>query len=180
LGKEPDSYQKVDFNYYDLRLYLKTELREKKNEKHPADMTLNELIQAIHALRSKKADVKTQMVKIHEKFSIPLACLVFGIIGVPLGLQSRVVRGSKSRGLSWSIGVLLVYYLLTNAGTSLAERGAVPLEAGMWTPNAIFLSLGIYLLIKAANESPVLFLVWIQRGIERLRRWRQRGEKSER
>jgi lipopolysaccharide export system permease protein len=178
LGKEPDAYQKVDFNYYDLRLYLKTELREKKNEKHPADMTLSELIRAIQVLRAKKADVKAQMVKIHEKFSIPLACLVFGIIGVPLGLQSRGARGSKSRGLSWSIGVLLVYYLLTNAGTSLAERGAVPLDAGMWTPNAILLALGIYLLVKAANESPVLFLVWIQRGVERLRRGRQSGGKA--
>jgi lipopolysaccharide export system permease protein len=180
LGKEPDAYQKIDFNFYDLRLYLKTELREKKDEKHPADMTLGELIQAIQVLRLKKADMKALVVKIHEKFSIPLACLVFGIIGVPLGLQSRVARGSKSRGLSWSIGVLLVYYLLINAGTSLAERGMVPLEAGMWTPNVILLSLGIYLLVKAANESPVLFLVWIQRGIEILRRVHQRGEKAER
>jgi len=179
LGRQPDSYQKTDFNTYDLRLYLKTGLKEKKTEeKNPADMTLNELSQAVQVLQSKRANVKIQWVKIHEKFSIPFACFVFGIIGVPLGVQSRVARGSKSRGFSWSIGVFLVYYLLTNAGASLAERGVVPLEVGMWAPNGIFLVLGIYLLVKSAHESPVRFLVWIQKAVERLRRGRKEQGRS--
>jgi lipopolysaccharide export system permease protein len=178
LGKDPDAYQKIDFSTYDLRLYLKTDLKEKKTEeKHPADMTLAELSRAVQALQAKKAETKIQRVKIHEKFSIPFACLVFGIIGIPLGLQSRMARGSKSRGFSWAIGVLLVYYLLTTAGTSLAERGAILLEVGMWAPDLIFLALSIYLLVKAANESPVFFLVWLQKATERLRR-KPKGEKG--
>ena len=135
-------------------------------------MSLGELAQAVQALRSKNADAKIQMVKIHEKFSVPFACLVLGIIGIPLGIQSRAGRAGKSMGFVWSIGVLLVYYLLTSAGTSLAERGVVLLEVGMWAANGIFLCLGIYLLVKAANESPVLLLVWLDKGIEILRqRW---------
>ena len=170
LGKEPDAYEKIDFSTYDLRLHLKTGLKEKRTEeKHPADMTLAELGRSIQALRAKGSHAKIQWVKVHEKFSIPFACLVFGLIGVPLGLQSRVARAGKFQGFAWAIGVLLVYYLLTNAGTSLAERGVVLLEAGMWSANTIFLALGIYLLIKAANESPVLLFVWIQRAVERLR-----------
>lgn len=170
LGKEPDAYQKVDFSTYDLRLHLKTGLTEKRTEeKHPADMTLAELTRSIRALQAKGSPTKIQWVKVHAKFSIPFACLVFGLIGIPLGLQSRVPRGGKFQGFAWAIGVLLVYYLLTNAGTSLAERGVVLLEAGMWSANAIFLTLGIYLLVKAANESPVLLLVWLQRALERLR-----------
>jgi lipopolysaccharide export system permease protein len=169
LGDQPNSYEKIDFNTYDLRLDLKTGLKEQKSaEKHPADMSLSELTGAVQALRSKKADFKPQMIKIHEKFSIPFACLVFGIIGIPLGLQSRTSRAGKSIGFAWSIGVLLIYYLLTNAGTSLAERGVILLEVGMWAANAIFLGFGIYLLIKAANESPVLLMVWLSRGIARL------------
>ena len=52
---------------------------------------------------------------------------------------------------------------MTTAGTSLAERGAIPLELGMWAPNLLFLALSFYLLVKAANESPVFFLVWLRR-----------------
>lgn len=173
LGDQPSAYQKADFNNYDLRLDLKTGWKEKQTaEKHPADMSLGELAHTVRALRSKNADAKIQMVKIHEKFSVPLACLVLGLIGIPLGIQSRVGRAGKSMGFVWSIGVLLVYYLLTSAGTSLAERGVVLLEVGMWAANGIFLCLGIYLLIKAANESPLLLLVWLGKGIEILRqRW---------
>jgi hypothetical protein len=46
----------------------------------------------------------------------------------------------------------------------------------MWSPNVIFLVLGIYLLVKAAHESPVLFLVLIQKSVERLRRRRKEEE----
>jgi lipopolysaccharide export system permease protein len=176
LGKDPHSYQKVDFNTYDLRLHLKTGFQGKKTEeKHPADMTLGELIRSIHSLQGKTADTKTQWVKVHEKFSIPFACLIFGVIGIPLGLQSRVARRSKSRGFSWSIGILLIYYLLLNAGTSLAERGILLLEVGMWAPNLIFLTLGIHLLVKAANEKPVLIFVWVQKGMEWVRLKRRQG-----
>jgi lipopolysaccharide export system permease protein len=173
LGDQPSAYQEIDFNNYDLRLNLKTGWKHKQTaEKNPADMSLGELAQAVQALRSKNADAKIQMVKIHEKFSVPFACLVLGIIGIPLGIQSRAGRAGKSMGFVWSIGVLLVYYLLTSAGTSLAERGVVLLEVGMWAANGIFLCLGIYLLVKAANESPVLLLVWLDKGLEILRqRW---------
>ncbi|MDI6753422.1 MAG: LPS export ABC transporter permease LptF [Thermodesulfobacteriota bacterium] len=182
LGKQPEVYQKVDFNTYNLRLNLKTGLKEKQNNaKHPADMSLRELSEAIQALRSKKADSKFQWIKIHEKFSIPFACLVFGVIGIPLGIQSHGRRSGKSIGFAWSIGVLLIYYLLTNGGISLAERGVILLEAGMWFPNAIFLCCGLYLLIKAANESPVLLMVWLNKGIDRLRKsWSDSPEPQER
>jgi lipopolysaccharide export system permease protein len=170
LGKEPDAYQKIDFNTYDLRLHLKTDLKGKRTEeKHPSSMNLAELSRSIRALQAKGSEAKTHWVKFHEKFSIPFACLVFALIGIPLGLQSRVGRGSKFQGFAWAIGVLLVYYLLTNAGASLAERGKVILEVGMWAANAVFLILGLYLLVKAANESPVLLFVWLQRALERLR-----------
>jgi len=171
LGDQPNAYQKMNFSTYDLRLDLKTGWEKKTNdEKHIADMSLRELGETVQALRLKNADVKPQLIKIHEKFSIPFACLVFGLLGIPLGLQSRSARTGKSIGFAWSIGVLLIYYLLMNVGISLAERGIILLEIGIWAANAIFLGLGIYLFIKAANESPVLLLVWLGRRLSSLRR----------
>jgi lipopolysaccharide export system permease protein len=186
LGRKADAYQKIDFNAYDLRLDLKAAWRERPGaKKHPADMTLQELGNAIALLRAQNADTKPQWVKVHEKFSIPFACLVFGLIAVPLGVQARSYRSGKSMGFAWSLGVLLVYYLMTNTGTSLAERGAVLLEIGMWAPNTLLLALGLYLLAKAARESPVFFIVFLNRLVEKIRRtgertlgakkWRSRG-----
>jgi lipopolysaccharide export system permease protein len=152
-------------------LDLKAAWREKPDSpKHPGDMSLQELSRAIRLLGAQNADTKQHWVKVHEKFSIPFACLVFGLIAVPLGIQARGSSASKSMGFSWSLGVLLVYYLMTNLGTSLAERGHVILELGMWAPNTLLLALGLYLLIKAAQESPVFFIVWLNRFIEKIRR----------
>ncbi len=179
LGDQPDTYQKIDFKTYDLLLDLQTVWKERqKGDKNPADMSLGELRKAIQTLRSRNADAKSEQIKIHEKFSIPFACLVFSLIGIPLGLQSRPSRGGRSIGFALSIGVLLIYYLFTNAGTSLAERGTLPLEVGMWAPNVLILSLGIYLLIKAVKESPVLLIVWLHKTIQKIQKgwsaWRSR------
>lgn len=169
LGDKPEAYQKIDFDTYNLRLDLRTGM-PKPHEKHPADMSLKELSRAIRSLEAQHLNVKFHWIKIHEKFSIPLACIIFGILGIPLGVQSRPGRTGRSMGFAWSIVMILLYYLLTNAGTSLAERGTMLLEAAMWGPNFLFSSLGAYLLVKAANESPVLPLVWLNNGMERLRR----------
>jgi lipopolysaccharide export system permease protein len=175
LGRTPDSYQKIDFNAYDLRLDLKAAWQAKPGaKKHPADMTLQELGRAISLLRTQNADTKPQWIKIHEKFSIPFACLVFGLVAVPLGVQTRGHRAGKSMGFAWSLAVILVYYLMTNTGTSLAERGVVVLELGMWAPNTLFLLLGVYLLVKAARESPVFLIVFLNRLAERVRRLGER------
>lgn len=172
LGKEADAYQKINFTNYDLRLDLKTAWKESKknNEKHVSDMSLSELTQTIRKLRAQNLQARPQWVKVHEKFSIPFACLVFSLIGIPLGLHSKTAKAGKSMGFAWSIAVLLVYYLITNTGMSLAERGVIFMEAGMWAANVVFFALGIYLFIKAANESPVLLMVWVNRAIERVRK----------
>lgn len=90
-------------------------------------------------------------VEIHKKFAFPFACLVFGILGLPLGITNR--RGGKSSGFSLSIGIILFYYILINNGEAMAQSGRVSPAVGMWTPNAILLILGIYLLARANREA---------------------------
>jgi lipopolysaccharide export system permease protein len=46
--------------------------------------------------------VRTLLVEIHKKFSIPFACIVFVFIGAPLGIMSR--RGTFGMGASLSLG----------------------------------------------------------------------------
>lgn len=90
-------------------------------------------------------------VEIHKKFAIPFACLVFGIVGLPLGITNR--RGGKSSGFSLSIGIILFYYILINNGEAMAQSGKVSPAVGMWTPNAILLVFGIWLLARANRET---------------------------
>src|SRR5258706_251367 len=90
-------------------------------------------------------------VEIHKKFSIPFACITFGVLGLPLGITNR--RGGKSSGFSLSIAIILFYYVTINNGEALAAAGKIPPFIGMWAANIILLSLGIYLLIRANRDA---------------------------
>src|SRR5206468_8124332 len=113
------------------------------------EMTLPELLRQVHELRH-SADHETYnlaRVEVQKKFAIPFACIVFGIVGLPLGITNR--RGGKSSGFSLSIAIILFYYVMINNGEHLAVSGKVSPAVGMWTPNIILLALGIYLMIRA-------------------------------
>lgn len=82
-------------------------------------------------------------VEIHKKLSIPVACIVFILIGAPLGIR---VRGSSPAvGAGISIGFFLLWWLCLISGETLADRGYVPPWVAMWSPNFIVLSCGSWL-----------------------------------
>ena len=96
-------------------------------------MTVFELLkEAPQARRRDPVDYRLTLVEIHKKFSIPFACLAFGIIALPLGITNR--RGGKSSGFSLSILIILVYYILINNGEDLARSGKLPAWLAMWAP----------------------------------------------
>jgi lipopolysaccharide export system permease protein len=90
-------------------------------------------------------------VEIHKKFAIPFACVVFGVLGLPLGITNR--RGGKSSGFSMSVVIVLVYWVMLSNGEQLAATGKVQPWLSMWAPNIILLVIGIYLLGRANREA---------------------------
>jgi LPS export ABC transporter permease LptF/LPS export ABC transporter permease LptG len=100
-------------------------------------------------------------VEIHKKFAIPVACVVFALVGVPLGITNR--RGGKGSGFAVSIGIILGYYLLFNTGENWAEDGRISPAVSMWLPNALLALLGAALLLKRERERRSLrerFAIW--------------------
>lgn len=90
------------------------------------------------------------LVEIHKRFSIPLACIVFGLIATPLGIQSR--RAGKSGGYAISVVLLLIYYIFITAGESLGDDGKLPVLLAVWTPNILLGITGLILLIRIAQR----------------------------
>jgi lipopolysaccharide export LptBFGC system permease protein LptF len=90
------------------------------------------------------------LVELHKRFAFPCACLVFGLIGLPLGIQSR--RAGKSGGYAISVVLLLVYYIFITAGESLGDDGRLPVFLAVWTPNILLGGIGMLLLIRMARR----------------------------
>lgn len=93
-------------------------------------------------------------VEIHKKFSIPAACLVFGLFALPLGINNR--RGGKASGFALSIGVILVYYILLSNGEEAARYGRIPGWVGMWAPNVLMAAGGLFLLMRRNKDKSLL------------------------
>ncbi|MCH2664669.1 LptF/LptG family permease, partial [bacterium] len=74
-------------------------------------------------------------VEIHKKVSIPVACIVFVMVGAPLGISVR--RGGAATGAALSIGFFLVYWVFLILGEKLADRAVIPPWAAMWSPNIL-------------------------------------------
>jgi len=148
------SYHKTDFTVYDVTLNLAAALSKfSQREKDPEEMSLGELGIAIAERQHAGKSAAGELVEFHRKFSVPFACLVFGLVGVPLGI--RPARAVRSRGFAVSLVVIFVYYLLLTTGETLAQKDTLSPVAALWTPNAIFLVFGVVLFGLAARERPL-------------------------
>jgi LPS export ABC transporter permease LptG len=80
---------------------------------------------------------------IHQKFAIPVACLVFGIIGLALGATNRRDGALGSFGLG--LLVVFVYYVPLYLFPQLTKGGRIPPWLAVWLPNLILGAVAVML-----------------------------------
>jgi lipopolysaccharide export system permease protein len=166
------TFQKAQFDVYDLKIELaKTLLAiSKKLKEH--EMSIDDIKEKIDKMKAAGQDTTAQEVELHKRYAIPFACIVFALIGVPLGIQPR--RSGRSHGFVFSILIILAYYISLIAFEMFAVRKTVPTYMAGWAPTFLFGSFGIYLLVKAANESPFRPFVWLNDAADLLqRKWKR-------
>ena len=97
----------------------------------------------------------SELFEIQKKFSIPVACLVFGLIGLALGVSNR--RGGKLASFVIGIGIIFAYYVLLWFGQSLVRGFVVSPWLGAWMPNIALGGLGALLFVwrDRAGDRPM-------------------------
>ena len=101
-------------------------------------------------------------VEAHKKFSIPFACILFVLLGAPLGVMAK--KGGFAVSTSLSFGFFLLYYILLIGGEELADRNQVTPEFGMWAPNMVLLIFALYLTLYTIRErAPISFLSFLSK-----------------
>jgi lipopolysaccharide export system permease protein len=88
------------------------------------EMSIGELKKKIQFKKSQGEDYTKYLMDLHMKFSIPFACIVYGLIGIPLGIQPR--RSGKSYGFILGILVIMAYYILLTSAEMLSNKGTLP------------------------------------------------------
>ena len=90
------------------------------------------------------------IMEIHRKFSIPVACLVFALIGLGLGVTSR--KDGKLASFALGIGVIFTYYVFMYGAESMAKGALVSPHLAMWLPNIVLGMFGLALVIWRSSS----------------------------
>ena len=123
-----------------------------KVPKDATEMTLKQALKAekIYKKTGNLKEMRRIQVRIQEKFTLPFACLVFGLIGSSLGSKSNL-RSSKSQGFGLSVILILIYYVMSFVFSSFGVKGILPPIIAAWLPVLFSLGGGLYFLRKSSS-----------------------------
>ena len=91
------------------------------------------------------------LVEIHKKFTLAFACILFTLVGAPLGILVR--KGGMTIASSLSIAFFLIYYILLIWGEQLADRALIDPIIGSWMPNIILFIVGMIILFLSDKKN---------------------------
>ena len=161
-------YQTMKFDRYDLKLEIGKAFAAWGARLREKEMSINEIKKKIEMKKKLGEDITDLEIEFHKRYAIPFACIVFGLIGVPLGIQPR--RSGRSYGFILSIFIILAYYISLTIFEVFGEKKTISVFLAGWAPNFLFGGLGIYLLIKTAKESPFKPLIWLKEALDFIKR----------
>jgi lipopolysaccharide export system permease protein len=153
INRSAGNYQTVNFDGYDLIMDLPAPAGMSS---YVADRELSpgELIERIKLFQRQGLKATGPAVELSKKFSIPFACLVFALLGIPLGIQSGDF--GKSGGLAICLGIVLAYYFCLISSQNLGMLGTINPYLSVWIPNIVALLPALYLTYKMQSECGIL------------------------
>ena len=166
--RDPSKYEVARFSELILGLDPDTVFNVTEIMKGENEMTISELRARAAELEKHHERSHGPLIALHRKFSIPFACIVFGVIGLALGLQHG--RGGKLAAFVPGITVVFVYYVFLYLGTQMTKGQLVPPWLAVWAPNIVLGLAGVALLLWRARSSDKPIRLSIP---ERLRFWKR-------
>jgi lipopolysaccharide export system permease protein len=115
----------------------------------PEEMNLGELYLTMRSAGKQGNDVGILRMLFHLRVAVPWASVVLVLVGASVG--SRPQRSSSGMGFGLSVVIVFCYYVIMSFCKSLGEADLMPGILAAWTPNAVFLVIGM-ILIRRANR----------------------------
>ena len=147
------TYEVFQFDSLLLRLNPETVFPRQGPPLGAREMSIPQLRERAAELEAAGIYPHSELFEIQKKFSIPFACLVFGLIGLALGVSNR--RDGKLASFVVGLGVIFIYYVTLWMGQSLIRGHIIPPWVGAWAPNILLWALG------------GLMFLWKDRGSDR-------------
>ena len=120
-----------------------------REQKNPEELTMKELKAQIRIMKTQYVDTSKLETELYQRITVPMASLIFALVGVPLGLQPT--RNSSSAGFAMSVIIIFFYYALMTMANAIGRSGALSPMLAVWIPNVVGLIAGLFLIRKASR-----------------------------
>ena len=157
LSNDRGDYQTLNFDRYDINLSLPdTERLEKKALIGNKELSFTKIKDRIKEMKAKGLPTSGPEVELSKKFSIPFTCLLFAILGAPLGIKSS--RSGKSGSFGVTVAVIMIYYIGLILTQNMGRIGKIHAYTSVWIPNIILFFVVVYVVYKMQKELPFKFM----------------------
>jgi LPS export ABC transporter permease LptF/LPS export ABC transporter permease LptG len=161
--KEPNHYNVTTFGQSDIPVELSAATSGTKN------IALSNAERSISELRADRSpNWRDARVEFQRRIAFPAACLLFALLGVPIGVRPR--RGGRAAGLILTLILVGGYYFLFVTGTHMAQQGSVSPWLGVWSANTASFVLGLVFLSRIERiRKPNRIVAWFDSIFRRSR-----------
>lgn len=168
---DPAAYQVAKFDQTVLSLNPESVFPRTGPSRGDNELPIEELQVRAVEMESQGLSPHNQIMTIHRKFSIPVACFVFAVLGMALGASNR--KDGKLAAFVIGVGVIFTYYVIMFTAQAMTKGFWIPAWLSMWIPNLILGPLGIVLLILRARSADQPIRVSLPAWMTK---WRRRAE----
>jgi LPS export ABC transporter permease LptG/LPS export ABC transporter permease LptF len=148
---DPAAYEVMKFERITIALDPATVFPRTGPARGEREMSIEELALRAEELKLQGQSPHNPIMEIHKKFSVPVACFVFALLGVALGASHR--KDGKLAAFVLGIGVIFTYYVIMFTAESLTKGFWLPAWMAMWVPDVVLGAAGVFLLRRRARSA---------------------------
>jgi LPS export ABC transporter permease LptG/LPS export ABC transporter permease LptF len=148
---EPTAYEVLKFQQMVVSLDPESVFPRTGPARGDRELSVAELRARVKELEAAGVSTHNPIMEIHKKFSIPVACFVFALLGLALGASNR--KDGKLASFVLGIAVIFVYYVVMFTAQAMTKGSIIPAWLSMWLPNIVLGVAGVALLISRARSA---------------------------
>lgn len=133
-------YLNYEATFADMKLNVSEDVLQFSDDKNYNDMDRGELQTMINMIGKSGSNTQILKTELFMKYSIPLSCFVFALIGIPFSIFSP--RSGRTWGMVMTIVFMFTFYVFASVFRSLGRGGMLPPAVAAFTPQLSFIVLG--------------------------------------
>src|SRR2546422_7149488 len=133
------SYQTIRFTTYDFKLDLTESLAPEPEGR----LSLYEIRQKIAETKGQDPRYLRLLEDYYKNIAFPVSTILFGLIGMPLGIVMK--RSGRAGGFAVGILIIVLFYVLSVIGDFWVSARVLSPFAAAWFPDAVFVLVIVWL-----------------------------------